>query len=159
MAEGIAALCRHATGRMRVTALVFAVLGVAAYIGVQALTLGCLVPEETRVRSVDVQVAGQLKRLGIVAPCLLYGRDAVQIAYYLHCSSYGVMAYWGGAQVPASIRTALATGRRVAVTARTKGGSGAVPAILAAADTRRCHRQRPLVPLSATLPVGPDHAT
>jgi hypothetical protein len=120
VAEGITGLCRHATGRLRLTALVFAVAGVAAYVGVQAVTLGRLVPEETRVRTADVQVADQLKRLGITAPCLLYGRDAVQIAYYVHCSSYGVMAYWGGTRFPASIRTALATGRHVAVTARTK---------------------------------------
>ncbi|MCW2864078.1 MAG: hypothetical protein JWP48_5786 [Actinoallomurus sp.] len=120
VAEGITALCRHAPGRLRVAAVVLAVGGVAAYAGVQVQTLSRLVPYEHRVRTADVQAAGQLKRLGITAPCLLYGRDAVQIAYYVRCSSFGIMAHWGGAQVPTSIRTALAAGRQVAVTARTK---------------------------------------
>jgi hypothetical protein len=120
VAEAVTGVCRHAQGRLRAPAVVLAAVGVLAYAGLQAQTLSRLVPYEHRVRTADAQVAGELRRLGITAPCLLYGRDAVQIAYYLHCSSHGIMANWGGAQVPASITTALAAGQHVAVTTRTK---------------------------------------
>jgi hypothetical protein len=120
VAEAVTGVRRLAPGRLRAPAVSLAALGVVAYAGLQAQTLSRLVPYEHRVRTADAQVAGQLRGLGITAPCMLYGRDAVQIAYYLHCSSHGVMAYWGGAHVPASIKTALAAGQHVAVTTRTK---------------------------------------
>jgi hypothetical protein len=119
VAEGITGLCRHAPNRLRTPAMVLTAVGVVAYAGVQARTLSRLVPHETRVRSADLQVAGQLERLGVTAPCLLYGSDAVQIAYYVHCSSVGIWSHFGGRQVPASIKTALAASRHVAVTSLT----------------------------------------
>lgn len=141
VAEGITGLCRHAPGRLRVPAAILAVIGVVAYAGLQARTLSHLVPYEHRVRTADAQVAGQLSRLGITAPCFLYGQDAVQIAYYLHCSSYGVMAHWGGAQAPAGVKTALAAGHHVAVTTRTK---------TAPAPFLNTWQRRPLTAVTAT---------
>jgi hypothetical protein len=141
VAEGITGLCHLAPGRLRTPAVVLAAIGVVAYAGLQARTLYRLVPYEHRVRSADVQVAGQLKRLGITSPCLLYGHDAVQIAYYLHCDSRGVMTHWGGTQVPASIETALAAGRHVVVTARTKK---------APAPFLNTWQRRPLTAVTAT---------
>jgi hypothetical protein len=141
VAEGITGLCRHAPGRLRVPAVVLAAIGVVAYAGVQARTLSRLVPFEHRARSADVQAAGELKRLGVTAPCLLYGHDAVQIAYYVRCSSRGVRAHWGGARTPASITTALAAGQHVAVTARTKKAPAAF---------LRTWQRRPLPGVTAT---------
>ena len=141
VAEGITGLFRHAPSRLRAPAVILAAIGVVAYAGLQAQTLSGLVPYETRVRSADAQVAGQLKLLGVTAPCLLYGHDAVQIAYYLHCTSRGVMAHWGGSQVPAGIEAALAAGRHVAVTTRTKR---------APAPFLRAWQRRPLTAVTAT---------
>jgi hypothetical protein len=120
VAEGITGLCRLPPGRLRVPAVVVAVVSIAAYAGLQARTLARLVPYEVRVRSADRQVADRVERLGVTGPCLLYGHDAVQIAYYARCSSLGIWSDWGGTQTPTAITAALAAGRHVAVISRTK---------------------------------------
>jgi hypothetical protein len=120
VADGITGLCRSASGRLRTPAVLLAIAGITAYAGVQARTLARLVPEETRVRSADVQVAGQLEQLGITAPCLLYGHDAVQIGYHAGCSSDGVWSSWGGTRTPIDIAAAFAAGRHGAIISRTE---------------------------------------
>jgi hypothetical protein len=105
--------------RVRVPVALLVITGVVAYAGLQARTLTRLVPYEIRARSADRTVAAQLERLGVTPPCLLYGHDAVQIAYYARCTSRGVLSGRGGS-LPPAVRAALATGRHVAVTARTR---------------------------------------
>jgi hypothetical protein len=120
VAEGITGLCRHGPLGLRVPVALVASAGVAAYVFAQVQTLTTLVPSTNSARTADVQVAGELTRIGVTAPCLLYGHDAVQIAYHVRCASWGIRAGWGGAEVPEQIRTALGDGRRVVVIARTK---------------------------------------
>lgn len=105
--------------RRRVPLTALAVAGVVAYATLQARTLVRVVPNEIRTRTADQKIAVQLDRMGVTPPCLLYGHDAVQIAYYAHCASDGVRARWHqGGKPPASVAGALAAGRHVAVTVR-----------------------------------------
>ncbi|MGN9844012.1 hypothetical protein ACTMTI_38400 [Nonomuraea sp. H19] len=89
-------------------------LGVLAHVALQgayayAMSSNALADRE-RIR----WVAGDLRRLGVRPPCLVYGQSGVQLGYLLGCSSRGIIQRFGD-RPPEQLRQALDRGDQVVV--------------------------------------------
>jgi hypothetical protein len=121
VAEGLAQLYRGSLHlRARPLTASLGILGVLTYLVIQGYGLLGVVHKEVAVRAAKAQAAHALTRLGTHPPCLVYGRDAAQIAYYAHCAAFNIRTItgsYGGARTPALLRRAMAKGEPVAVVA------------------------------------------
>ncbi|MBO0829056.1 MAG: hypothetical protein J2P24_14880, partial [Streptosporangiales bacterium] len=117
-AEAVRWLVRGAPARLRPATVGLAVVGVLAHLGVQARGLDDVLHRQAPPRAVVADVGAGLARLGTRPPCLVYGHDAPQVAFYAHCHESAVKQNWGGGHTPAGIRAARAAGQQVVVLTR-----------------------------------------
>ncbi|GII91171.1 hypothetical protein [Sinosporangium siamense] len=111
VAAGLKVLWR---GRWRAVR-VFTAVGLGCYFALQGASLVVYVAHTHADRIPNARVATALRALGLRSPCFLYGHHAVQIGYLARCSSLGVVNHYGGAEVPAALRAAMAAGAWVGV--------------------------------------------
>ncbi|MET8001634.1 hypothetical protein [Nonomuraea glycinis] len=105
-------------GRTRGRALRWAVAclvtaGFLAHLTLQAGTLGAIVAPRLAKREGDALVAKALEGLGVRPPCLVYGEQAVKIAYRMGCAGHTVLTWPGQSDPPAPVRDAAAAGQQV----------------------------------------------
>ncbi|MFI6600222.1 hypothetical protein ACIBHX_28595 [Nonomuraea sp. NPDC050536] len=110
------------TWRPRVVGVGLVALGLAAHFALQGLALWVSNPMRLAARRADQVIAGRLATMGITRPCFLYGDDAVQVAYYVGCRSFGVRVWPTTPALPKPL--ARTAGEHIAVIAR----GDAVPA-------------------------------
>ncbi|MFG3438507.1 hypothetical protein ACGF0J_14785 [Nonomuraea sp. NPDC047897] len=109
-----------------------ACLAAAIFLGhcvLQGVTLDKVVTPRLAKRDAEVRVARALEGLRVRPPCLVYGEQAVQIAYRMGCEGHTVLDWAGQREVPAAVRGAEAAGKRVIAVDR--GRSVPAPFLLA----------------------------
>lgn len=118
VAEAAGWLLGGAPARFRPATAALAVVGVLAHLGIQAHGLDIVLSKQIHHRAVLTDVGTGLARLGVRPPCLVYGHDAPQVAFYAHCHEQAVRHAWGGRHTPAHVSAALSKGERVVVVAK-----------------------------------------
>ncbi|NUW38749.1 hypothetical protein [Nonomuraea rhodomycinica] len=122
VAHGAVALlegARRAPARRAGACLVAA--GFLAHLTLQGATLDKVVAPRLARREADVRAARALEALGVRGPCLVYGQNAVTIAYRMGCTGHTVLSWQRENGFPAAVRDAEARGERVAAVARGRG--------------------------------------
>ncbi|MEV0197917.1 hypothetical protein [Nonomuraea sp. NPDC050691] len=107
--------------------------GLLAHLTLQGVTLDKVVSPRLARREADVRAARALQALGLRGPCLVYGQNAVQVAYRAGCVGHTVLNWPRQSEDPAAVRDAAARGERVVAVARGR----AVPAPFLLAWERR----------------------
>ncbi|GAA3192335.1 hypothetical protein [Nonomuraea roseoviolacea] len=92
--------------------------GFLAHLTLQGVTLDKVVSPRLARREADVRAARALQELGVRGPCLVYGQNAVTIAYRMGCTGHTVLSWRRENGFPAAVRDAEARGERVAAVAR-----------------------------------------
>ncbi|MBG0826998.1 hypothetical protein HS041_04370 [Planomonospora sp. ID67723] len=112
VAAGVITLMGRGRPPVRRAAAVFAVSGVLAHLVLQggyACRMSAIVYEgRERVRL----ATEELRRMGVRAPCMVYGQSGVQIGYMLGCRSQGLVRRFPGRQ-PERVRQAVESGDRL----------------------------------------------
>lgn len=121
VAEGLAWLARGPRPGARLPTASVAVLGVFAYLLIQAHGMLGVLHQQVPARAATVQAAHALVRLGVHPPCFVYGHDAPQIAYPDRCAAWGLTGEPDGTHTPAHLRHASASAQRVVVVAHQTG--------------------------------------
>lgn len=118
VAEAAAQLAGGVRARARPVMAGVVVIGVLAHLGIQARGLEVVLHRQIPARESTAKVGARLAGLGVVPPCLVYGRDAAQVGFRAHCAESSPKHAYGGARPPARIREALREGRHVVVVLR-----------------------------------------
>jgi hypothetical protein len=112
IAHGLLGMCvRGRAPRWAGACLVAA--GFLAHLTLQGVTLDEVVAPRLAKREGDARVAGALEGLGVRPPCLVYGEQAVKIAYRMGCAGHTVLTWPEQSDVPAAVRDAEAAGKQV----------------------------------------------
>ncbi|MEV0146809.1 MULTISPECIES: hypothetical protein [unclassified Nonomuraea] len=114
--------------------------GLLTHCVLQGVTLEKVVAPRLSRREADVRAARALGALGLHGPCLVYGENAVMIAYRAGCAGHTVLDWPQQDDDPAAVRDAEAAGQRVIAVAR---GSRVPAPFLLAWDRRPLEDVRP----------------
>ncbi|MFE3637371.1 hypothetical protein [Streptomyces sp. NPDC059168] len=96
-------------GARRTVAVTLVALGLAAHLAVQLAVLTAVVRRTTADHREWSRTASTLHRLGVRAPCLLTGHEAIPVAYYAGCSSAATSGHNANSTAAAIARTARGT--------------------------------------------------
>jgi hypothetical protein len=110
-AVGLPAGVRGRAPRWAVACLVTA--GFLAHLTLQGGTLDEVVAPRLAKREGDARIARALEGLGVRPPCLVYGEQAVKIAYRMGCAGHTVLTWPGQSEMPAPVRDAEVAGQQV----------------------------------------------
>lgn len=126
VAEALGWLVRGAPARWRPATVALAVVGLVAHAGVQARGLDVILHKQGHKRTAFARIGGELARLGVRSPCLVFGAAGAPkaVAFYAHCRQRSVSHVRDVRHTPRVVRAARAAGEHVVVVAL---GSGALP--------------------------------
>lgn len=100
--------------RRRGALAVFAAAGLGAHLLLQGAYAYGMAKAGESGRQRMAQAAGELRRLGVRPPCMVYGESGVQLGYLLGCESQGIMQRFAE-RAPARVRDAMDRGDRLVV--------------------------------------------